>query len=289
MKDRVKRLRENSIYTKPFISVERAKLLTDFYKNSENQKYSVPVFRALALRYLLLNKKISINEDELIVGERGPSPKATPTFPELCCHSLDDFDIMNTRKRTPFIVDEETYQLYSKEIIPFWHGRTIREKIFNAVPNDWIESFEAGIFTEFMEQRAPGHAVLGNKIYAKGLKYFKDEIRQSILSLNYFSDPHAYDKHEELKAMEIVVDSLTDFAKRYSNLANELVNKEKNVQRKTELLRIAEICNHVPFNPPRDFWEALQCYWFCHLAVVTELNTWDSYCPGRLDQHLIGY
>ncbi|MBN1682274.1 glycyl radical protein [Candidatus Bathyarchaeota archaeon] len=289
MNERVQRLREESVNIKPFITYERAKLLTDFYKNSENQKFSVPVFRALALRHLLLNKKISIGKDELIVGERGPSPKATPTFPELCCHTLEDLDIMSSRKRTPFRVSEETRQVYEKEIIPFWKGKTIREKIFNSMDNDWLESFDAGIFTEFMEQRAPGHAVLGDKIYHKGLNFFKKEIRESIDSLDFINDPRAYAKEEELKAMEIVADTISDYAKRYSELALNLANLEKDDKRKSELLKISEICSYVPSNPPQTFWEALQCYWFCHLAVVTELNTWDSYCPGRLDQHLISF
>ena len=60
-------------------------------------------------------------------------------------------------------------------------------------------------------------------------------------------------------------------------------------QRRAELLRIAEVCSHVPAHAPRDFHEALQYYWFCHLAVITELNGWDSFNPGHLDQHLLPF
>ncbi len=287
MRDRVKKLREQSTETRPFLSLERAELLTEFYKQKENLKYSVPVTRALALKHLLLNKSIAIEPDELIVGERGPSPRAAPTFPELCCHTIEDLQVMNSRERTPFKVTEETRKIQEEIIIPFWSGRSMRDRIFNAMTPEWIDSFEAGIFTEFMEQRAPGHAVMGDKIYKRGLNGLKQDIKRSLDAIDWLKDSEAYGKSEELKAMEIAAEAVTSYAKRYSELAQELAEIEEDPHRKAELIRIGEVCSRVPAEPPRDFWETLQAYWFCHISIVTELNTWDSYCPGRLDQHLI--
>jgi formate C-acetyltransferase len=289
LRERIKKLRQESVDIKPYISTERAGLLTDYYMDPGNHSSSVPVFRAGALKYILLNKKISIDKGELIVGERGPSPKATPTFPELCCHTLEDFEVMNQRERTPFQVDEESRRVYSGKVIPFWSGRSMRDKVFEAMTPEWYAAFEVGVFTEFMEQRAPGHAVLDDKIYKHGFNNFKKRIKEKLETLDYHSDPEAYAKREELKAMEVAADALIDYAQRYSELASSMAEAESDPIRCQELEKIADICSRVPAERPRGFWEALQMYWFCHLGVVTELNTWDSLSPGRLDQHLIDF
>lgn len=284
LNERVRKLRQESIETKPFISHERAVLMTRFYREARGLSY--PVLRAKALQYLLENKEIWIGPGELIVGERGPSPKATPTFPELCCHSLADLEIINSREKIPFSVSEETRKIYQEEIIPFWEGRSIRDLIFREMTPEWKSSYEAGIFTEFMEQRAPGHTVLDGKIYRQGFLDFQKTIEQQIGSLDFYNDPEAFEKQEELKAMHICAQAIMDFAERHARLARILAEKEEDPARREELLKIAEVCSHVPANTPRNLWEALQYYWFVHLGVVTELNTWDSFCPGRLDQHL---
>ncbi|MFQ5821472.1 MAG: trans-4-hydroxy-L-proline dehydratase [Candidatus Heimdallarchaeota archaeon] len=286
MTDRVKRLREQSVNTKPYISTERAELLTEFYQSGLPDTVSTPVARALAFKYLLEHKTICINEGELIVGERGPAPKATPTYPELCCHSIEDLEILNSRERTPFRVSEKAKRIYKEKIIPFWKGRTMRERVFTAMSDEWMKAFNAGVFTEFMEQRAPGHAIADDKIYHMGLLDFKQKIKQQMEQLDYFNDPEAYKKEQELKAIDIVADAIIFFAKRHAEKAKELAGLETNPQRKKELETIAAVCSHVPAHPPRNFWEALQAYWFVHLAVITELNVWDSFNPGRLDQHL---
>jgi len=301
MSERVARLRQQSLEARPTLSSERAELLTEFYQQDIGL-VSAPVRRALAFRYLMENKAICFNEGELIVGEKGPAPKAAPTYPELCCHSLDDLDILNSREKTSFAVSPQVRQVYEETIIPFWRGKTMRELIFREMTEEWKAAYEAGIFTEFMEQRSPGHTVLDDKIYRKGMidpsaalrqaqddssgRGFKQDIQRRLESLDYLNDPEAYVKQEELKAMAICADALIRFAERHAEKARELAQREKDPQRKKELERIAEACTHVPAHPPRDFWEALQYYWFVHLGVTTELNPWDAFCPGHLDQHL---
>jgi len=289
MNEKVAKLRKQSVETKPYISTERAELMTDFYKSDIFAKESVPVCRALSFKYLMENKTICINDGELIVGERGPAPKATPTYPELCCHSLEDLRILNSREKTSFIVTEEVKKIYKEKIIPFWTGKTIREKLFKAMDEKWHKAFNAGVFTEFMEQRAPGHAILDDKIYRKGMLDFKRDIAEYRSKIDYFEDPRSYEKDQEYQAMEICADAVIVFAKRYADKAVELAEQETDPVRQKELQQIAEVCSHVPANAPRNFWEALQTYWFVHLSVITELNTWDSFNPGRLDQHLLPF
>lgn len=284
MNERVRRLRQASLDAKPWLSRERAELMTEFYRHS--RETSAPVRRALAFEYLMENKTIYISDGELIVGERGPAPKGTPTYPELCCHSLQDLQILNDRKKISFAVDDQTRRAYEDRIIPFWQGRSIRDILFAEMSGEWKKAYEAGVYTEFMEQRAPGHTVADDKIYRKGFLDFKADIERSLQSLDYHNDPEAHNKQKELEAMSICCDAIIRFAERHAEKARELAEHEADPQRKKELERIAEVCSHVPAHAPRDFWEALQAYWFVHLGVITELNTWDSFCPGHLDQHL---
>jgi pyruvate-formate lyase len=288
MNDRIKKLRDQSLQAVVTLSPERALLLTEFYQSGEAKNASIPVHRALAFRYILENKHICINEGELIVGERGPAPKAVPTYPEICLHSVEDLEILHNRQKVSYKSDEETRRVYKDIIIPFWKGRTQRDRIFAAMDRQWIEAYQAGIFTEFMEQRAPGHTVLGGKIYQKGFLDFIDEI-DGQLEMMAESEEHRAEL-EELKAMRIAAQAIIRFAERHSEelirISNFKFQATNNEKERAEILEMADICRWVPAHAPRTFHEALQYYWFVHIGVITELNPWDSFNPGRLDQHL---
>ena len=287
LSERVSRLRHRSHTTKPFISSERAELVTEFYRSlSSASAASSAVRRALAFEYLLGRKAVHIGEGELIVGERGPSPKATPTYPELCCHSLADLDLLDSREKIPFAVSDAVRLVYRDVIIPFWTGRSMRDLIFEAMTDEWKAAYEGGVFTEFMEQRAPGHTVLDDKIYHQGFLGFIGDIDQALAALDYLDDPAAYAREQQLKAMRLAARALIRYAERHAEEAGRLALVEPDPVRRAELLEIAATCARVPAEAPRNFREALQAYWFCHLGVITELNTWDAFNPGRLDQHL---
>jgi len=288
MTERVTKLRQESLEAEETLSSERAELLTIFY-TQEIGLVSTPVHRALAFKYLLEHKTICIHDGELIVGEKGPTLKNAPTFPELCCHSLDDLDVLNLREKTSFKVNPEARERYEKMIIPFWKGKSMRELIFKEMTEEWIAAYHAGIFTEFMEQRAPGHTVLDDKIYRKGMLDIQAEIDEQLAGLDYLNDLLAYEKQEELRAMHIAAGVIIRYAERHAERALKLAAEELDMQRKSELLKIAEVCKHVPAHAPGNFWEALQYYWFVHLGVTIELNTWDAFSPGRLDQHLLPF
>ena len=287
MNERVRRLREASLEAVPSISPERARIVTAVYRDAPH--LSPPLLRARVFERLLAEKVIHIGEGELIVGERGPRPKATPTFPELCCHSLADLDILDSREKISFRVSAETREAYAREIIPFWRGRSMRERIFAAMSPDWLAAYEAGIFTEFMEQRSPGHTVLDDKVYRRGFLDFRADAERRLAELGDASDPDARGQRDELRAMAICCDALVHYAERHAVEALRLAEREPNPRRRGELQRIARVCRRVPAHAPRDFQEALQMYWFVHLGVVSELNTWDSFCPGHLDRHLLPF
>ncbi len=286
MSERVRRLRQRSREAVPSISSERAELLTAFYRQTEGRLMSAPVRRARAFQYLMEQKAIYLGEGELIVGEKGPAPKAAPTYPELCCHTLDDLAILDSREKVAFAVSDSVRRTYRETIIPFWQGKSMRDRIFEEMTDAWKAAYEAGVYTEFMEQRSPGHTVLDGKIYRRGLLDVKREIEERLGDLDYLNDPEAYDKQEELKAMGLCIDGLIRLAERHAERARERAAETADPTRRRELERIAEVCSRVPAHAPRDFWEALQTYWFVHLGVTTELNPWDAFCPGHLDQHL---
>ena len=286
MNERISKLRKQTLDILPYISSERAELITDFYQSEVPMQVSKPVCRAMSFKYIMENKHICINEGELIVGERGPAPKATPTYPELCCHDLEDFRIMSTRDRTRYDVSDQVKKVYEERIIPFWSGKTMREKLFGMMTEKWHKAHDAGVFTEFMEQRSPGHAIMDDKIYKYGMLRFKERIAESRAKLDFLNDHDAYDKDQQLQAMDIACDAIMIFARRCEEKVRELAQSETDLIRKEELLNIAEVCKQVPANAPRTFQEALQTYWFIHLGVISELNTWDSFNPGRLDYNL---
>ena len=286
MTERIRKLREQSLNAENRISAERALLITEFYQSGMADAEPVPVQRALAFKYILEHKYICVNEGELIVGERGPAPKATPTYPEICIHSLQDLEILNDRPKVSFKSDETTRAAYRDIIIPYWKGKSNRDRIFQNLPQEWKEAYTAGVFTEFQEQRAPGHTALGIKMFRTGLLDLKEEIAESLAKTDLVNDPEGVDKRDELRAMDIVCDAMIRYAERYAERLEELAAEEKDPVRKKELEKMSAICRRVPAHAPTTVHEALQHYWFIHLGVVTELNPWDSFNPGRLDQSL---
>ncbi|MBS3790019.1 MAG: glycyl radical protein [Candidatus Thermoplasmatota archaeon] len=281
--DRIGILREESVKKEVEISSERGELITEFYKNTDLKNKSIPVQRALAFKHLMEHVSTPVEDGQLIVGIRGTGVKEVPTYPEVCCHKEEDLEVLDSREKNPYDVEQDTRDVYRDSIIPFWKGETIRERIFEEMTKEWKEAYEAGVFTEFMEQRVPGHTSGGEKIFNTGLLDIKKRISNKKEELNSKED---IDKLEELKAMEIVADAMVLYAGRYADKLEKMAEKEKDREREEELRKMASICKKVPKNPPDTFWEALQHYWFIHVGITTESNPWDSFNPGRLDQHL---
>ena len=288
MNARIKRLRQQNFDTPTTLSIERALIETAFYKENYGTM-PIAVLRARNFYEICKKKTLYIGDDELIVGERGPRPKAVPTFPELTCHSVEDLHTLNERELQRYTISQEDIDTYEHEVIPYWKGKTQRERIFNHVSKEWEEAYHAGVFTEFMEQRAAGHTAMDGKMYREGLLDVKARIERKIASLDYIYDPEATDKQQELEAMAISCDAAILFAERHAELAEQMAAKEQDPQRKAELEKIADVCHWVPAHAPRDLWEAIQMYWFVHLGTVTELNGWDSMNPGHIDQHLFPF
>ena len=285
MNERIKRLHKQSVETEPTLTIERALIETAFYKENYGKMPNC-ILRARNFYEICKKKTIYIGKDELIVGERGPVPKAVPTFPELTCHTVEDLHTLNTRDLQPYRISQEDIDRYEQEVIPYWEGRTQRERIFSHVSKEWEEAYHAGVFTEFMEQRAGGHTSMDGKMYRRGLLDTKALIAEALAKLDFINDPEATDKQQELQAMDISCDAAILFAERHADMADKMAEEEADPVRKAELRKIADVCRWVPAHAPRDMQEAIQMYWFVHLGTVTELNGWDCMNPGHIDQHL---
>lgn len=284
MRDRIARLRTQSMSTKPRVDPERALIITEAYRTMQ-PSLPAPMQRALAFKALCERKTVYIGADDLIVGERGSGPKMTSTFPELTCHSVEDLLTLRSRPMTSYDVDDSTIEAYRDLVIPFWRGRCVRDRAFSDMPAEWLALYEAGVFTEFMEQRAAGHTALDGLLYRKGLRDIQADVEAA---RKRFAAPGSHDKHklEELDAMALCCDAAITLALRHAERAREMSAAEKDPGRARELLSIAAVCERVPAEAPRTFHEALQAYWFVHLGTISELNGWDAMSPGHLDQHL---
>lgn len=285
MNERIRRLRHQSENTVPSISIERAVLVTEAYEKYAGTVEPV-ILRALTFKHLMENRSLCINEGELIVGEKGVGPQSAPTFPELCCHSLADMAVMQNREQISFTVSRAVKELQETKIIPYWQNRSLRQIIFNHMTQEWQDCYAAGIFTEFMEQRSPGHTVADGKIYRRGFLDFKQDIEQVIANLDWLNDEQAYEKKVQLEAMKICCDAIVTLSRRYARYARELAAREPDPRRQGELETIAANCEVVPAHKPETFAQAIQMYWLLHIGATTELNNWDALSPGRLDQHL---
>lgn len=231
MNERIKKLRKLSVDTQPHIDLERAKSMTKTYEKYEGV-LSIPELRGQVLKDYFATKTLYIGEGELIVGEKGDSPQAAPTFPELCCHAVEDMHVMNDRDLINFKVKEEDYKIQEDVMIPYWDKRSTRSRILRAMTPEWKKAYECGIFTEFMEQRGPGHTVGSFKIYEKGFLDYKADIQESIDKLDFMTDPEAFDKKSELEGMKLACDAIMILGERYAAYARELAEKETDETRK---------------------------------------------------------
>ncbi|HPB66452.1 MAG TPA: pyruvate formate lyase family protein, partial [Spirochaetales bacterium] len=284
MTDRIARLRHESVEAKPSIDIQRALLITEAY-TSMPDGLPAPIVRARSFAYLCEHKDIYIGANDLIVGERGRGPKRTSTYPELTCHSVEDLVTLRSRPMTSYDISDDDIESYRERVIPYWRGRCVRDRAFAGLPAEWLALYEAGVFTEFMEQRAAGHTALDGLLYRKGLRELKSEAAAARSALSP-EDPRLEEKVAELEAMATSCDAMIRLAERHADRAEAMAASERNAARALELRDIAAVCRRVPAEAPRTFHEALQAYWFVHLGTLTELNGWDAMSPGHLDQHL---
>lgn len=285
--DRMKAFREEVLDEKPYIDAQRAVLATQVYRENQNQPRVM--VRALMLQKILENMSIYIEDKTLIVGNQATKNKNAPIFPEYTMEFvLNELDLFEKRDGDVFYITEETKQQL-RDIAPFWENNNLRARGEALLPEEVSVFMETGVFgMEGKLNAGDAHlAVNYEKILAFGLKGYEERVRQLKAELD-LTDPDSIDKNIFYKAVLIVIEAVHQFAQRYSKLAQELADREKDSKRKAELLEISRICAKVPYEPATSFYEAVQSVWFIQLILQIESNG-HSLSYGRFDQYMYPY
>ena len=285
-KERTLRMKNKLIKTPQEICVERARLITEFYKNTKGEN---PIIRfAKAMDYYLTNMTIKIWKDEYIVGNRCTKYVGTPMYPEARIDTIEqDIDNYDTRPVQKLFLTNEERRVIKEEIIPYWKEEeiTVQERFQSYLDSDLRDIMEKLVFTVDVELSSgighffPGHEnVLKNGI--NGL------IKKTSESLEKISTDK--DKKTFLESVLILLYAVKKFIQRFSNLARKMAENEQNPEHRKELNNISEICENISGNRPKSFEEALQLIYFTHLISGLEDGGF-AISVGRLDQYLYPY
>lgn len=281
---RIDRLVKNLFAKMPEIEADRAVLLTEAYKNTEN----LPIIerRAKAFSHILKNIPITIRDEELIVGSATKAPRGCQTFPEFSYKWLvEEFDTVETRSADPFYISEETKEKL-RRVYPYWENKTTSDLATSYMSEETKVAMEHNIFTPGNYfYNGVGHVTVN---YAEVLKDGLSGIRKKAekeLEACSAADSNYQTKSSFLKAVIESLDAVSAYAKRYSSLASEMAQTESNTKRKAELLKISEICSKVPENGAESFYEACQSFWFIQMLLQVE-SSGHSISPGRFDQYM---
>ncbi len=269
------------------VDVSRALLVTESYRETEGEP--PPIRRAKALSKILSEMPIYIMDGELIVGNQSFKPRAGPLFPEWQVdRTLNEMHTWPVRPGDKFkISDEQVRQL--REVLSYWRGKTVMDRVFSILPDTCRRAMKYGVFSVYNYMTSGhGHFIPNyEKVLKHGLNGVKEEVIRRLNELDW-TEPDYYDKVVFYRSLLITADAVIHFAKRYASLARELAAKESDQRRKMELEMIAEVCDNVPANPARNFWEALQSVWFILLTAQIEQNGL-AVALGRFDQYIYPY
>lgn len=275
----------------PRIDVQRAVLFTE--SMSRTEAYPRNIRWAMALKHVLDNLEVIIQEDELIVGTCGGAGRHAILFPELRGGWLEN-GLEETQRGNAYQVDDEAIRQVKEKVVPYWKGKTAHEFYLNALPEETrkiIYGDDDYGSTGLIQDNANINATLNwagdfGKVIRRGLRSLINEMKEEIEKIGVESSENNYDKLPFLKAFIISCEAVIDYAKRYGKEAERLAETEKNPERKRELEKIARNCYRVPEFPARDFHEALQSLWFAAIAYRLEQPTVGVISMGRFDQYM---
>ncbi|MBF0197718.1 MAG: hypothetical protein HQL32_08405, partial [Planctomycetes bacterium] len=286
---RIQRMRERVVTVQPEVCLERALITTRIYK--DNSHLPPLVLRAKTYDAVLREMSLLILDDELIVGHQSSKHRSAPLFPEFAVDWIDEeVESFYTRAQDKFYITEEEISTIRKDIIPFWKGKTFKDKMMSYMTEDVKKlRFDAGLMSVGVhEESGIGHVLLDyEKVLSQGFSGIKESIHKRMAALSSW-------KKEDLEAQYfydsclMIIDSVIAFAQRYSLYAKELAEQEKDPTRKKELLTISENCAKVPEYPAANFHEALQSFWFIQVCIQIYDNG-TSISPGRFDQYMMPY
>jgi len=276
---RIETLRKRLLEAPQQICVERARYLTEAYRRTDGE--SQPVRFAEAFAHVLNNIPVIIREDELIVGCRTSKLKGAPLYPENKSawieENIDGFDRRDFQ--VALIADEDRQEL-REEILPFWRGKTVEDRMNELMPDDLKLEMNKMVFAMMMEiTYGIGHFTMNTlQVLERGLRAIAEDARKA-------EEEADESKTSFFRACRISCEAAMAFAQRYADEARKLARQTDDAERRRELERIAEVCEQVPAGPARNFWEAVQSLYFIQLIAQIECGG-NSISVGRIDKIL---
>lgn len=288
--ERIERIRQNYINSKPAISYERARIWTESHKNTEGQ--SIPVRRAKAFKDTCEQLAVNIYDDELIVGAIGEFRKCGILTPEFSWVWVDrEMDNFDKRVQDPYIMTDEQRSYVRENIFPYWKGKSLEESFLAQLPPD---TAKVAVDTGIVDNDSKWRQAVGeitpdyqDVLFKKGFGGIIKEAKEHISKLDILT-AEGMKKKEFYESVILTSEGIITFAKRYSEAAKEMSEEEKNEKRRNELLKISEVCRRVPENPPETFYEAIQFLWFTQAGGIISENPL-ALNVGRFDQFMYPY
>lgn len=284
---RITRLIERLYAQMPEIEADRAVLLTESYRQTEDAP--IIIRRAKAFEHILKNIPIIIRDEELIVGSASKAPRGCQVFPEFSYSWLEsEFDTVETRSADPFYISEETKMTLS-DVYQYWKGKTTSDLATAYMAEEAKLAIDHNIYTPGNYfYNGVGHVTVAyDKVLAIGYEGIIAEAEAAMQKLQV-SDMDYVKRKTFLEAVVISCKAVILYASRYSELAHEEAKNCNDTARKEELLKIAEICATVPKNGAQSFYEACQSFWFVQMLLQVE-SSGHSISPGRFDQYMYPY
>ncbi len=285
--DRIPKLVEHLYAKLPEIESARAVLITESYRQTENEP--MVIRRAKAFQHILENIPIIIRDLELIVGSTTIAPRGCQTYPEFSYEWLEtEFDTVETRSADPFYISEQTKREL-KEANAYWKGRTTSELATAYMEPETLTAMEHNMFTPGNYfYNGVGHVTVKyEEVLAIGFSGIRQKAEAQMATLS-LTDGDYQRKSRFLQAVIISCDAAVTYARRYAKLALEEAEKCTDGARKLELLRIAQNCANVPEKGANGFYEACQSFWFVQQLLQIE-SSGHSISPGRFDQYMYPY
>ncbi len=279
MTDRVSRLKEKMLSEPRYASIEQAKIITETYKANETKPRIIQ--RALALKAALKKLEISVEPEELVVGNRTAGVRYGVVFPESGSTWVDkEFETLPTRPQDKFQVRDEDISCFRNEIKPYWEGKSLEDVLRSRYGKEIDEI--AKVVKINQKDHAQGHICPNcTEWLHKGPAAIRSEA-EAKMKLTYG------EKRDFYESVTIVMSGTQDFMIRYARLLIEKAEHEPDEDKKASMLQISKICRKLSEQAPETFYEAVQSLWFLFVILHMESNA-SSFSPGRMDDYLWEY
>lgn len=285
---RLKNLKDNYLTHKPTITTHRARAITKIAK--ENPGMPKIMLRAKCFRYCCETAPLVIQDNELIVGAPNGAPRAGAFSPDIAWRwMVDEIDTIGSRPQDPFYISDEDKKIMKEELFPYWEGKSVDEYCEDQYREAGVWELSGESFVSDCSYHAingggdsnPGYDVI---LMKKGMLDIQQEAKDHLKELDY-QNPDDIEKIYFYKSIIDTTEGVMIYAKRLSDYAKELADKESNPKRKAELYKISEVNAYVPAHKPRTYWEAIQSVWTIESLLVVEENQ-TGMSIGRVDQYM---